>query len=138
LKISVRVYYQDTDAGGVVFHAQYLAFMERARSELLNAAGIDLARFVERHGVLILVHQILVKYHLPARLNDLLSVGAEVVKMGRASFVFRQRVERGTELLVDADVTLALVDRESMKPTRMPAELAQALRAADTKALKSA
>jgi acyl-CoA thioester hydrolase len=138
LKIPVRVYYQDTDAGGVVFHAQYLAFMERARSELLNAAGIDLARFVERHGVLILVHQILVKYHLPARLNDLLSVGAEVVKMGRASFVFRQRVERGTELLVDADVTLALVDRESMKPTRMPEELAQALRAADTKALKSA
>jgi acyl-CoA thioester hydrolase len=137
-RIPVRVYYQDTDAGGVVFHAQYLAFMERARSELLNAAGLDLARFVERHGVLILVHQILVKYHLPARLNDLLSVGAEVVKMGRASFVFRQRVERGTELLVDADVTLALVDRESMKPTRMPEELAQALRAADTKALKSA
>ena len=138
MKIQVRVYYQDTDAGGVVFHAQYLAFMERARSELLNAAGIDLARFVERHGVLILVHQILVKYHLPARLNDLLSVGAEVVKMGRASFVFRQRVERGTELLVEADVTLALVDRESMKPTRMPEELAQALRAADTKALNSA
>ena len=126
-RIPVRVYYQDTDAGGVVFHAQYLAFMERARSELLNAAGLDLARFVERHGVLILVHQILVKYHLPARLNDLLSVAAEVVKMGRASFVFRQRVERGTELLVEADVTLALVDRERMKPTRMPAELEQAL-----------
>jgi tol-pal system-associated acyl-CoA thioesterase len=130
LKIPVRVYYQDTDAGGVVFHAQYLAFMERARSELLNAAGIDLARFVERHGVLILVHQILVKYHLPARLNDLLSVGAEVVKMGRASFVFRQRVERGPDLLVEADVTLALVDRERMKPTRMPAELEQALNSA--------
>ena len=137
-RIPVRVYYQDTDAGGVVFHAQYLAFMERARSELLNAAGIDIARFVERHGVLILVHQILVKYHLPARLNDLLSVGAEVVKMGRASFVFRQRVERGSELLVEADVTLALVDRERMKPTRMPEELAKALRAADTKALNSA
>jgi acyl-CoA thioester hydrolase len=130
LKIPVRVYYQDTDAGGVVFHAQYLAFMERARSELLNAAGIDLARFVERHGVLILVHQILVKYHVPARLNDVLSVGAEVVKMGRASFVFRQRVERGSELLVEADVTLALVDRERMKPTRMPAELEQALKSA--------
>ena len=113
-----------------MFHAQYLAFMERARSELLNAAGIDLARFVERHGVLILVHQIHVKYHLPARLNELLSVDAEVVKMGRASFVFRQRVERDGELLVEADVTLALVDRESMKPTRMPAELEQALNSA--------
>jgi acyl-CoA thioester hydrolase len=127
LKIPVRVYYQDTDAGGVVFHAQYLAFMERARSELLNEAGIDLARFVETHGTLFMVHRIDVRYHLPARLNELLWVSAEVVKMGRASFVFRQRVERGAELLVEADVTLALVDRERMKPARMPAELEQAL-----------
>jgi acyl-CoA thioester hydrolase len=130
LKIPVRVYYQDTDAGGVVFHAQYLAFMERARSELLNANGIDLARFVERHGVLFVVHEIHVKYHLPARLNDLLSVSAEVGKMGRASFVFRQKVERGAELLVEADVSLALVDRNRMKPARMPAELEQALNSA--------
>jgi len=130
LKIQVRVYYQDTDAGGVVYHGQYLSFMERARSELLNAAGIDLAQFVERHGMLILVDQITIKYHLPARLNELLSVSAEVVKMGRASFVFRQRVERGAELLVEADVTLALVDRNRMKPARMPAELEQALNSA--------
>ena len=123
----MRVYYQDTDAGGVVFHAQYLAFMERARTELLNEAGIDLARFVEEHGTLFMVHRIDVKYHLPARLNELLSVSAEVVKMGRASLVFRHRVERGAQLLVEADVTLALVDRERMKPARMPAELEQAL-----------
>ena len=110
-----------------MFHAQYLAFMERARSELLNEAGIDLARFVERHGLLIMVHDIHVKYHLPARLNELLSVSAEVVKMGRASFVFHQRVERGAELLVEADVTIALVDRRRMRPARMPAELEQAL-----------
>ncbi len=131
MKIPVRVYYQDTDAGGVVFHAQYLAFMERARSELLNANGIDLARFVERHGVLFVVHEIHVKFLLPARVNDMLSVSAEVVKMGRASFVFRQRVERGAELLVEADVSLALVDRSRMKPARMPAELEQALLKAD-------
>ena len=128
MRIPVRVYYQDTDAGGVVYHAQYLAFMERARSERLNAAGIDLARFTRSHGVLILVHQIVVKYHLPARLNELLSVSAEVAKMGRASFVFRQRVERGPALLVEADVTLALVDASRMKPVRMPEELEQALR----------
>jgi acyl-CoA thioester hydrolase len=121
------VYYQDTDAGGVVFHAQYLAFMERARSEFLNAAGIDLARFVETHGLLFLVHEIAVKYHQPARLNDLLSVSAEVVKMGRASLVFRHRVERGGELLVEGDISLALVERGRMKPARMPAELEQAL-----------
>ena len=127
MKIPVRVYYQDTDAGGVVFHAQYLAFMERARTELLNEAGIDLARMVERHGVLVMVHHIEVKYHLPARLNELLTVSAEVVKMGRASFVFRQTVERGAELLVEADVTIALVDKNRMKPARMPPELEQAL-----------
>ena len=131
MKLPVRVYYQDTDAGGVVFHGQYLAFMERARSELLNANGIDLARFVERHGVLFVVHEIHVKFLLPARVNDMLSVSAEVVKMGRASFVFRQKVERGAELLVEADVSLALVDRNRMKPARMPAELEQALRNAD-------
>ena len=127
-RIPVRVYFQDTDAGGVVFHAQYLAFMERARSELLNAAGIDLARLLGKHRVLFLVYQIVVKYHQPARLNELLSVGAEVVKMGHASLVFRQRVERSGELLVEADITLALVDRDRMKPARMPQELEQALK----------
>jgi len=127
-RIPVRVYFQDTDAGGVVFHAQYLAFMERARSELLNAAGIDLARLLGKHRVLFLVYQIVVKYHQPARLNELLSVSAEVVKMGHASLVFRQRVERGGELLVEADITLALVDRDRMKPARMPQELEQALK----------
>jgi acyl-CoA thioester hydrolase len=122
------VYYQDTDAGGVVFHAQYLSFMERARSELLNEAGIDLAAFVERRDTLFMVHRIDVKYHRPASLNDVLSVSAEVAKMGRASLVFRQRVERGTELLVEADVTLALVERRRMKPVRVPDELEKALR----------
>jgi tol-pal system-associated acyl-CoA thioesterase len=127
VKIPVRVYYQDTDAGGVVFHAQYLAFMERARTELLNEAGIDVARVAEQHKLMFVVYEINVKYHTPARLNDLLSVSAEVVTMGRASFLFRQRVERGTALLVEADITLALVDRETMKPTRMPQELQRAL-----------
>src|SRR3954447_26614985 len=110
-RIPVRVYYQDTDAGGVVYHAQYLAFMERARTELLNDARIDLARFSEKHGLLFMVHHIDVTYHRPALLNDLLSVSAEVAKMGRASLLFRQRVERGGELLVEADVSVALVDR---------------------------
>jgi acyl-CoA thioester hydrolase len=101
--------------------------MERARTELLNEAGVDLASLVEKHGVLIMVHRIDVTYHLPARLNEVLSVSAEVVKMGRASLVFRQRVERDGELLVEADVTLALVERRRMRPARMPRELEQAL-----------
>jgi acyl-CoA thioester hydrolase len=121
------VYYQDTDAGGVVFHAQYLAFMERARTELLNAAGLDLARLANERRVMFFVHELAVRYHKPARLNELIAVSAEVVKMGRASLVFRQRVERDDELLVEAEVTLAVVDTDRMRPARMPDELRKVL-----------
>jgi len=130
LKVPVRVYYQDTDAGGVVFHAQYLAFMERARSELLNELGFDVAKIAGEMRVLFLVYEIRARYHAPARLNDMLAVSADVVKMGRASLVFRHRVERGGELLVEAEVTLALVDRDRMKPVRMPETLAEKLQQA--------
>ena len=121
------MYYQDTDAGGVVFHAQYFSFMERARTELLNQAGVDLARLAEERGVQFMVASLAARYHRGARLNELLSVSAEVVKIGRASVVFRQRVERSGELLVEAEVTLAVVDRGRMKPARMPVELEKAL-----------
>jgi acyl-CoA thioester hydrolase len=125
--LPIRVYYQDTDAGGVVFHAQYLAFMERARTELLNAVHVDLARLADEKRVLFLVYDLSIRYHQPAKLNELLTVSAEVAKMGRASLVFHQRVERGAQLLVEADVTVALVNRDSMRPARMPRELEQAL-----------
>ena len=125
--LPVRVYYQDTDAGGVVFHAQYLAFMERARTELLNEAGVDLSRLSDERGIMFMVHGLAARFHRPARLNDLVSVSAEVVKMGHASLVFRQRVERGRELLVEADVTLAVVERVRMRPARIPEELKKAL-----------
>ena len=128
MKVPVRVYYQDTDAGGVVFHAQYLAFMERARTELLDAAGIDLAALADVGRVLFLVYELKARYHAPARLHDKLWVSAEVVKMGRASVVFRHQVERGTELLVEAEVTLATVQRDRMRPVRIPEELKQAFK----------
>jgi tol-pal system-associated acyl-CoA thioesterase len=126
LKLPVRVYYQDTDAGGVVFHAQYLAFMERARTELLNARGLDLAALADQRRLLFLVHELKARFHAPARLNDMLLVSAEVVKMGRASLVFGHRVERETVLLVEAEVALAIVHRDRMRPARMPEELQRA------------
>ena len=110
-----------------MYHAQYLSYMERARTELLNEAGIDLARLAQERGVQFMVASLEVKYHRGARLNELVSVTAEVVKIGRASVVFRQLVERSGELLVEAQVTLAVVDRGRMKPARMPRELEQAL-----------
>jgi tol-pal system-associated acyl-CoA thioesterase len=120
------VYYQDTDAGGVVFHAQYLAFMERARTEFLNARGLDPAALADGRRLLFLVHELKARFHAPARLNDMLAVSAEVVKMGRASLVFGHRVERETELLVEAEVTLAIVHRDRMRPARLPEELQRA------------
>ena len=126
-RLPVRVYYQDTDAGGVVFHAQYLAFMERARTEYLNELGLDLSRFVAESRVLFMVHGITVRYHRPAMLNELLCVTAEVGSTGPASLVFSQRVERGEDLLVEAEVRLALVDRESLRPMRMPESLKRLL-----------
>ena len=110
-----------------MYHAQYLSFMERARTELLNQSGVDLAQLAEERGVQFMVASLEVKYHRAARLNELVSVSAEVVKIGRASVVFRQLVERHNELLVEAQVTLAVVDRARMKPARMPHELEQAL-----------
>ena len=121
--MQVRVYYQDTDAGGVVFHARYLDFMERARTELLNARGFDLARFAEQSRILFMVHGITVRYHRPARLNDLLAATARVASLGPASVDFAQRIERAAELLVEASVKLALVDRDRQRPVRMPAAL---------------
>ena len=121
------MYYQDTDAGGVVFHGRYLEFMERSRTELLIAAGLDLARIADEQRVMFLVFRIEATYHRPARLNDRLVATAEVAKMGRASVVFRQRVERGADLLVEADVTLALVDRDRLRPVRFPEGLAKEL-----------
>ena len=125
--VSVRVYYQDTDAGGVVYHARYLDFMERARTELLNARGFDLARFADQSGILFMVHGITVRYHRPARLNDLLAATVRVATLRPASMDFEQRVERGPELLVEARVRLALVDRDRQRPVRMPAALRQIL-----------
>ena len=121
--VKVRAYYQDTDAGGVVFHARYLDFMERARTELLNEHGFDLAQFADVGRILFMVHGITVRYHRPARLNDQLTVSARVASLGFASVEFEQRVERGAELLVEARVKLALVDRDRQRPARMSASL---------------
>ena len=126
-RLPVRVYYQDTDAGGVVFHAQYLAFMERARTEFLNARGFDLSRFAAESRILFMVHRIALRYHRPAMLNELLEVTAEVGSSGPASIVFVQRVERGNELLVEGEVRLALVDRDRLRPVRMPDSLKRLL-----------
>jgi len=123
----VRVYYEDTDAAGVVYYANYLKFMERARTEWLAALGFPLATFERDHGVVFVVHRCEIDFHLPARLNDALDVTVEPAKVGASTLKARQQVLRGADVLTSALITLACLDAARWRPVRMPADLAQHL-----------
>ena len=123
----VRVYYEDTDAAGVVYYANYLKFMERARTEWLAALGFPLAAFEREHGVTFVVHRAEIDFKVPARLNDALAVTVEVVDRGAARIVAHQQVLRGAALLTAARITLACVDTARWRPTRLPTPLMQRL-----------
>jgi len=116
----IRVYYQHTDAGGMVFHANYLDFMECARTELLQSLGFDLGELARRDHVLFVVHSAQIAYHKPALLNDLLSVTARVARIGRARLEFEQAVKRAEETLASAELTLACVSARSYRPIAVP------------------
>src|SRR4051812_38006213 len=104
-----RVYYQHTDASGMVFHTNYLAFMENARTELLQSLGFDLGKLLRDDKVCFVVHSASIRYRKPALLNDLLQVTAHVAQPRRARLVFEQQVLRGEELLAQAEITIACV-----------------------------
>lgn len=118
--VPVRIYYADTDAGGVVYYANYLRYMERARNDWLRGMGHDVGGLAENEGLVFVVRRVCLEYLAPARLDDLLTVTAGVERAGRASLHFRQRVLRGEELLVDGRVSLVTVDADSLKPRRIP------------------
>jgi acyl-CoA thioester hydrolase len=125
--LPVRVYYQDTDAGGVVFHGKYLSFFERARTEWLRHLGFDVRQLAEQHGVLFIVRELRVNYLRPAQVDDMLTVTAALDNLGRAQFTLDQRVLRGADLLVQGAVNLACVSAEGLKPARVPTRLYTAL-----------
>src|SRR5215813_1283491 len=125
--VPVRVYYQDTDAGGVVFHARYVNFLERARTEWLRHLGFSVRELAERERVLFIVREVHARYLKPAVLDDELSVTAAVEHLGFVSLTVEQRVLRGTELLVHASVNLACVAAGDLKPARVPAQVRAAL-----------
>ncbi|TNF35952.1 MAG: tol-pal system-associated acyl-CoA thioesterase [Gammaproteobacteria bacterium] len=124
--IGLRVYIEDTDAGGIVYYVNYLKFMERARTEFLRALGVPKAALVTDE-TLFVVHSANVRYRAPARLDDELTVTAKPVKVTPASLVFSQCVYRGDELLCDADIRIACVLQEGFRPGRMPAFIYSAL-----------
>ena len=116
----VRVYFHDTDAGGVVFHGNYLHFMEAARTEYFQSLGYNVAELQRAGEVLFVVHKLELNYRAPARLHDQLRVTAEVERMGGARLIFDQRVWRAEELLVSAKVQLATVDPRTLRPVPVP------------------
>ncbi|GAA5232802.1 tol-pal system-associated acyl-CoA thioesterase [Verticiella sediminum] len=128
-RFTVRVYYEDTDAGGVVYYANYLKFFERARTEWLRALGFDQSRTAATSGSIFVVRSARTDYHRPARLDDTLSIASRIARVGRASMTFMQSCERDGETLVTAEVDVACVNATSLRPVAMPGEILQALRA---------
>ena len=122
----VRVYYEDTDSGGVVYYANYLKFMERARTEWLRSFGIEQDRLRDRDGVIFAVRSAHAEFLRPGRFNDRLIVVSNIASRGRASLVFEQKVVRNDEVretLCAAEVKVACIDAATMKPRAIPREI---------------
>jgi 4-hydroxybenzoyl-CoA thioesterase len=124
--LPLRVYIEDTDAGGIVFYVNYLKYMERARTEFMRAKGFA-KNEIMNDALMFVVSELKTKYLRSARLDEQLFVTATVIAAAKASMVFEQRVYRDQELLCDAQVKVACVDRESLKPKRIPQALLAAL-----------
>ena len=120
-RLPIRVYVEDTDAGGIVFYANYLKFMERARTELMRSLGFDKPALFG--GLQFVVHEVAVKYHSPATLDDEIVVTAVLSKATRVSFEMTQQVFRGDELLVEGSVKVACIDVQSKRPKGMPKDM---------------
>lgn len=116
----IRVYYEDTDSGGVVYYANYLKFMERARTEWLRALGFEQTELLDEHHVIFVVREVGIEYLRPARFNDMLDVTVALVETGRSQIVLKQTVENG-EIFSRATVKVVCVDGASFKPVRIPA-----------------
>ena len=127
---TVRVYYEDTDAGGIVYYANYLKFFERARTEWLRSLGIDQQALRDRDGAIFVVRNASVDYVASARLDDEVKLTLNVEKLGRASVQFAQQAWRGDTLLSSADVKVACVDAVTMRPRTLPDLAAAKMRAA--------
>jgi acyl-CoA thioester hydrolase len=128
LRLPVRVYYEDTDAGGVVYHTGYIRYFERARTEWLRARGVEQQALREATGALFVVTDARSRFVRPARLDDWLTVTVEVRHAGQASLRIAQQAWRATELLAEGDVRIACVDATTLRPRRFPEDVLQRTR----------
>lgn len=119
----MRVYYEDTDAGGVVYHSNYLNFMERARTEWLRQMGFEQTYLKDVLNIVFVVHSMQIAFKKPARFNDLLTITSNLAKTGRSSFEFFQKITTNQQILVEAQVKVACVDAMSFKPVGIPEQI---------------
>jgi len=119
----VRVYYEDTDASGVVFHANYLKFLERARTEMLRAKGFEHDALLANENVVFAVHSLSIAYLLPAKFNQLLCIKTQINALKKASFSFEQQIYCDKVLLCKATVLIACLEASSFRPTAIPENL---------------
>ncbi|MDX1803126.1 MAG: tol-pal system-associated acyl-CoA thioesterase [Alcanivorax sp.] len=127
--LPVRVYIEDTDAGGIVYYVNYLKFMERARTEYLRSLGYQHYALAGKNFQFV-VHSAEVAYRRPARIDDALTVSATIEKLGRAALVFDQQVRRDGELLCQARIKVACVSADTLKPVALPPDLFKKFNAA--------
>ena len=125
--IPIRVYIEDTDAGGIVYYANYLRFMERARTEWLRACGVELDIWQNQHRKLFVVRSVQIDFHSPARFNEQLTVCANLVTLKAASLICEQRIMRDDRLLTEASVKLVCINADSMIPCAIPTEIKEAM-----------
>ena len=125
--LPIRIYFEDTDSGGVVYHSNYLKFMERARTEWLRSIGIDQRHLKQDNHIMFVVHRIDIQFKLPARFNDDLIVKSELKDIGSSKIEFRQMIYRNDEMLIDASVDIACIDSEKFKPVRISPTIKQAM-----------
>lgn len=125
---TVRVYYEDTDAGGIVYYANYLKFFERARTEWLRSLGLDQQTLRDEESAIFVVRSAAIDYLAPARLDDEVTLTLRVEKLGRVSVQFVQQAWRGETLLSTANVKVCCVDAQTMRPCSLPASTAAKMR----------
>ena len=125
----VRVYYEDTDAGGIVYYANYLKFFERARTEWLRATGVAQQALIDEQGAGFVVRSVQIDYHASARLDDEITLTLSIAKLGRASILFSQQALRGEQLLASAHVKVGCVDLTSLRARAIPDDAAAKMRA---------
>jgi acyl-CoA thioester hydrolase len=116
----IRVYYEDTDSGGIVYYANYLKFMERARTEWLRSLGFTQRELAQNEGILFVVRSVEIEYLKPSRFDDRLQVTVEPVKVGAGQIVVAQEVWRAQETVASANVRLACLNAATMRPVRIP------------------